>query len=78
MKIIADNRAISHFMEKEGEPVYTILFPSTHNLEKRLQILEDLCKEIKVGIENAKKEASKVANIAKETLEKKEEVKEEK
>jgi len=61
MKIINDTRIISHFTEKEGEPIYTILFPNTHSLEKRLQILEDLCNEIKAGIKSAKEEADKVA-----------------
>ena len=62
MKITGDNRIISHFYSEENK-VYSLIFPPTDSLDERYKILQDVCAEIKIKIDElAAKEAEKPQN----------------
>lgn len=50
MEISGDNRSITHFYVKAGEPVYTLIFPSQHSLRERYAMIQELCSELLIGI----------------------------
>ena len=78
MKITGDNRIISHFYNEDNK-VYTLLFPPSDSLERRLEILQKVCAEIKIKIDElaakAKEEAeAPVDQEIKDELENQEEL----